>query len=83
MEETAVAVEALCAVLDFDLNFRSALEPVIRQGTNWLINQIETGGWRKATPIGFYFARLWYFEELYPVAFTVAALGRTTRVLEG
>ena len=28
------------------------------------------------TPIGFYFANLWYFEKLYPIIFTVAALER-------
>ena len=28
------------------------------------------------SPIGFYFANLWYFEKLYPVIYTVAALTR-------
>ena len=28
------------------------------------------------SPIGFYFANLWYYEKLYPVIFTVAALER-------
>jgi squalene-hopene/tetraprenyl-beta-curcumene cyclase len=30
----------------------------------------------KASPIGFYFAKLWYYERLYPLIFTVAALGQ-------
>ena len=33
------------------------------------------------SPIGFYFAKLWYFERLYPLIFTVAALGRAARGL--
>jgi squalene-hopene/tetraprenyl-beta-curcumene cyclase len=28
------------------------------------------------SPIGFYFAKLWYYERLYPRIFTVAALKR-------
>jgi hypothetical protein len=27
-------------------------------------------------PIGFYFAKLWYHERLYPLIFTTAALGK-------
>ena len=29
-----------------------------------------------ASPIGFYFAKLWYFEKLYPLIFTAGALAR-------
>jgi hypothetical protein len=31
------------------------------------------------SPIGLYFARLWYSEEAYPVIWTVEALGRAWR----
>ncbi len=31
---------------------------------------------RECSPIGFYFAKLWYYERLYPLIFTVAALGQ-------
>jgi squalene-hopene/tetraprenyl-beta-curcumene cyclase len=27
-------------------------------------------------PIGFYFAKLWYFERLYPLIWTTGALGK-------
>ena len=30
----------------------------------------------QAAPIGLYFARLWYYERLYPVIFATSALGR-------
>jgi squalene-hopene/tetraprenyl-beta-curcumene cyclase len=40
---------------------------------------VETNEHRQPAPIGFYFAKLWYYEKLYPLIFTVAALGRAYR----
>ena len=51
----------------------------MRRGLEWLIGRVEAGGLYEPTPIGFYFAKLWYFEKLYPLIFTVAALGRAVR----
>jgi len=82
VEETALAVESLCAVLERRPELQRDLEPVLRRGAAWLTCRIEAGTWRQPTPIGFYFAKLWYFEDLYPVVFTVAALGRAARVLK-
>lgn len=82
VEETALAVESLCAALENRPKLQRDLEPAIRRGAAWLTGKIEAGTWRQPTPIGFYFAKLWYFEELYPVIFTVAALGRAARVLK-
>ena len=48
-------------------------------GLAWLIRQVADGGLHQPTPIGFYFAKLWYYEKLYPIIFTVAALGRARR----
>ena len=39
-------------------------------GRHWLRTRTEF----EPTPIGLYFAKLWYFEKLYPLIFTVAAL---------
>ena len=47
------------------------------------IEQVEAGGLHNPTPIGFYFAKLWYFEKLYPIIFTVAALGRALQKVSG
>jgi squalene-hopene/tetraprenyl-beta-curcumene cyclase len=69
IEETALAVEVL---LDAGPDAHAATE----RGLDWLVGQIELGGLARPTPIGFYFARLWYFEKLYPIIFSVAALGR-------
>ena len=41
-----------------------------------LVEAVESGRFREPTPIGFYFAKLWYFERMYPLVWTVMALGR-------
>jgi squalene-hopene/tetraprenyl-beta-curcumene cyclase len=41
---------------------------------------VEDGRYREPAPIGFYFAKLWYFERLYPLIFTVAALRQAVRM---
>tara|TARA_R110002111_G_scaffold262694_1_gene340239 strand:+ start:190240 stop:192102 length:1863 start_codon:yes stop_codon:yes gene_type:complete len=76
VEETALAVDVL---LQFDVDHDS---PVMIAGLNWLLEQVETGGFTETTPIGFYFAKLWYFEQLYPIIFTVSALHRAEMVLK-
>lgn len=70
MEETSLSLEALAA----DPKSAHALE----LGALWLAGAVESGRWRQAAPIGLYFARLWYFERLYPLTFAVSALGRLT-----
>jgi squalene-hopene/tetraprenyl-beta-curcumene cyclase len=51
----------------------------VERGIAWLVEAVESGRFREPSPIGFYFAKLWYFEKLYPLIFTVAALGRAVR----
>jgi squalene-hopene/tetraprenyl-beta-curcumene cyclase len=51
----------------------------VERGLEYLVRRVEDGTFTEASPIGFYFAKLWYFEKLYPVIFTVAALGRALR----
>lgn len=53
----------------------------IERGVAWLIEQTRRGTDFPATPIGFYFAKLWYFESLYPLAFTVSALAHARQAL--
>ena len=76
IEETALAVEALLATAS-----EPEFQPAIEKGLTWLIDRVERGEHRNAAPIGFYFAKLWYYEKLYPLAFTVSALGRAVRTL--
>jgi squalene-hopene/tetraprenyl-beta-curcumene cyclase len=71
VEESALAVEALAAAQRWHGPEASA---ALLSGTNWLLDQIESGQWTQPSPIGFYFAKLWYYERLYPLIFTVGAL---------
>jgi squalene-hopene/tetraprenyl-beta-curcumene cyclase len=70
VEETSLAVEVL-----LDLQPGEA----VKKGVLWLVEAVESRRFREPTPIGFYFAKLWYYEKLYPLIFTVAALGRAFR----
>lgn len=74
VEETALAIEALLGFGEID----GSAEALTR-GLNWLIERVEDGSFLESSPIGFYFAKLWYFEKLYPLIFTVGALGRALR----
>jgi squalene-hopene/tetraprenyl-beta-curcumene cyclase len=69
VEETGVVIEALAAASNLS-EARSAFQ----RGVAWLVEAVETGRFRHASPIGFYFAKLWYYEKLYPLIFSVAAL---------
>lgn len=67
IEETAVALQAL--------SHRSADAPIrIQKTTQWLLNTTAEGTRFPSAPIGLYFARLWYHEQLYPVMWTLGAL---------
>ena len=91
VEETAIAFESLVLAVKvysrtIDPFFREAFEPNelnarIQRALEWLIAAVESGRFREPAPIGFYFAKLWYFEKLYPLIFTVAALGAARRYL--
>jgi squalene-hopene/tetraprenyl-beta-curcumene cyclase len=78
VEETALAVEALLGCRE-----KEGFEPSLVDGVHWLVDKIERSEHRKCSPIGFYFAKLWYYERLYPLVFTVGALGRAARVPAG
>jgi len=84
VEETALATDALAGLLSRVtedsafarlLNLRTeAAASSVSQGTSWLIRQINEVEMLTPTPIGLYFARLWYSERLYPLIFTLSAL---------
>ncbi|MBL9090240.1 MAG: squalene--hopene cyclase [Planctomycetaceae bacterium] len=69
VEETAVVVEALCAAAS-----RPEVQKAVERGALWLVEAVESGRSHVPSPIGFYFAKLWYYEKLYPLIFTVGAL---------
>jgi squalene-hopene/tetraprenyl-beta-curcumene cyclase len=75
IEETALALESLASVPGQAAGDRSALDRAIARAVDWLVTATDHGRNFPRTPIGFYFAKLWYFETLYPLIYTVAALG--------
>jgi squalene-hopene/tetraprenyl-beta-curcumene cyclase len=84
VEETALPVDALAtASLHSALRSPHSAIDAVRRGANWLITNTHQGQHTPASPIGLYFARLWYFEELYPLIFTLSALRKVQRLPEG
>ncbi len=83
VEETALAVESLARVASAaaDAGLRARATAAVGRGIGWLIRETREGTRFPAAPIGLYFAKLWYDESLYPLAFTVAACERAA-VLE-
>jgi squalene-hopene/tetraprenyl-beta-curcumene cyclase len=85
IEESALAVEALAALAG-----RTAAKSANNDragwsafsGSEWLIERVEDGTWTRPAPIGFYFAKLWYYEKLYPMIFTVGALSKAKALLD-
>lgn len=73
IEETALAVGALA--------WRPEAAEPVRRGRAWLIDATQSGTTFDPAPIGFYFARLWYYERVYPIAWTVEALTRSEAVV--
>ena len=84
IEETALTVEALARVAaeSRDPTLRSRATDAVASGVAWLLEHTDAGTRFPAAPIGLYFAQLWYDEELYPLAFTVAALERAALIRE-
>ena len=69
VEETALAIISLAPWRNI-----AQVTAAHSAGIAYLLNRITEGSWRIPTPIGLYFASLWYTEELYPVIWTVEAL---------
>ena len=69
IEETALALAALGAS-----GIRNDA------GCEWLRKATEDGKRFPASPVGFYFAKLWYFERLYPMVWAVEAFGRDAQL---
>jgi squalene-hopene/tetraprenyl-beta-curcumene cyclase len=80
IEETALSVQALSSLLNFGsvVDDAQGVAAAAERGIRWLVERVENGSWTDPAPLGFYFARLWYFERLYPMVFTVGALRQAT-----
>lgn len=80
IEETALAIEALALIKQaaksdkmfqncWQENFNSSLY----KGVQFLTDSTIENKVKEPSPIGFYFAKLWYFEKIYPLSFTACA----------
>lgn len=78
---SSVEETALCTELLADASVDGAVD-AWAGGVAWLVRCVEAGRVDRASPIGFYFAKLWYYERLYPLIFATAALGRSLRRIE-
>ena len=71
IEETSLVIEALGELTN---EIGSEGRTALSRAAGWLVNRTENGSRFDPSPIGFYFAKLWYFEKLYPLIFAVGAL---------
>ncbi|MEZ5324057.1 MAG: prenyltransferase/squalene oxidase repeat-containing protein [Verrucomicrobiales bacterium] len=70
IEETALAVSAIASCCS------NRDELALQRGVEFLTKATNGGRTFPVSPIGFYFAKLWYHEKLYPMVWTVDALER-------
>lgn len=82
MEETGVTLAALNAVSP--ARGDGPLDDACERGARWLAAAAADPE-IPAAPIGLYFARLWYYEDLYPIVFALGGLGamRRSRLHDG
>ena len=73
IEETALAVRALIA----GGNMTAA-----ERGITWLLQETRDGTHFQPAPIGLYFAVLFYSEPMYPLVWTISALGAWLQIRE-
>lgn len=78
VEETALSMAAVAKSLrclpDINPEMAEAGRLALHRSSQWLFEKIETNTHHTVSPIGFYFAKLWYWESMYPLVFTGAAL---------
>lgn len=91
VEETALAIEALADLLKVNRESESPIfadrtvefqiRQAIMRGVAWLGKKTKNGTEFPPSPIGFYFAKLWYYEKHYPICYSVAALERVSKAM--
>ncbi len=74
IEETALVLTSLARYSQARPSERERVSPALERGFSRLLELTSEGTAFFAAPIGLYFARLWYYEELYPLIWTTGAL---------
>jgi len=82
VEETTLALQAVITAKPGkkEIGYQPALKRAVEKGMAWLAEHKNTPD--KSAPIGLYFARLWYYERLYKVIFSVSAFRLTISFLQ-
>lgn len=81
IEETAMALSAVAPVVHDFLDLSQRVSKPIERAVSWLLDATKGGTEFPPSPIGLYFARLWYHEQLYPVIWTLGALKAAKKAL--
>ena len=79
--ESSVEETALCTEIMLD-DPNPDSQNAAQNGIRWLLEATELNLITESWPIGFYFAKLWYFEKLYPLIFATSTLNRALRLQE-
>ncbi len=77
IEETSLALNAISLLAKDD----PAVRPAMERAVAYLEKETQQGRAFLPSPIGFYFAKLWYYEKLYPLVWTVEALENAQHAL--
>jgi squalene-hopene/tetraprenyl-beta-curcumene cyclase len=72
IEETSLGIAALSRLAG------ERARAAVARATNWLVDFTRNGEDLPPSPIGFYFASLWYYERLYPLILATDALARVS-----
>lgn len=72
IEESALVLEAIAGL---PTAYKGLAQAELDRSLEAFCDALEKGMPPVSTPIGLYFARLWYFERLYPLIFATSALG--------
>jgi squalene-hopene/tetraprenyl-beta-curcumene cyclase len=77
IEETAIALDGIMGQIDTTSHSDSIMHALA-----WLSAAVLAGDHQTSQPIGFYFARLWYHERLYPLVFSLSALKKGLEICQ-
>ena len=72
IEETSLGIAALSG------HSGQSSRAAVARAIVWLVDITREGEDTSPSPIGLYFARLWYYERLYPLIFAADALVRVS-----
>lgn len=78
VEETSAAVAALLPLAESN----PAVQRSVSRGLQWLAAAVEQDAHRRPAIIGFYWAKIWYYDRLSPLAWAAGTLSRAVAAAE-